>query len=157
MSSTLRRNHLVRFEQRQNEARVLQVRPRRTSSNRFEFVFLANGGVGRNRSCYVIHVRSPYSCLGQPPSHFGKTVAMPKVIPAKIKSRVTVMPAALAHFPFTYSPITSRSFTRSRRNASAGGIARTAITLTVRTTNSSGNLGIKTSTAAVQAEPSRVR
>ena len=56
------------------------------------------------------------------------------------KSRriVTVTPATFAQKPFTCSPITSRSFTSSSRKASAGGMASTAITFTVNTTNSSG-------------------
>src|ERR1700722_16427180 len=130
-------DHLVGFEQRQHHARILQIRLRRSGAQ-FREIFT------------WLH-RFNY-----PPSNLGNTVVTPNAIPTPTSRTVTTMPAAFSQNPFTCSPITSRSFTNRIRNASAGGIASTAITFTVSTTNSSGAWGISTSAAAAQVDPSSV-
>ncbi len=79
-------------------------------------------------------------------------------MPTQIKRTVTVIPAAFPQKPFTYSPMMSRSLTKSIRKASAGGMASTAITFTVSTTNSSGARGISTRRrrGACRAEQRRI-
>src|ERR1700728_4598341 len=129
-------DHLVGFKQRQHHARILQIRLRRRGSFRVIFMWLHR--------------------FNYPPSNLGNTVVTPNAIPTPTSSTVTTIPAAFSQNPFTCSPITSRSFTSRIRNASAGGIASTAITFTVSTTNSSGAWGISTSAAAAQPDPSSV-
>lgn len=72
-----------------------------------------------------------------PPSaanRFGAITPIPKNTPAPVKKRTTAVASAFAQRGLTTPFISSRSFTSMKRNTSAGGIARTAITFTTSTT-----------------------